>query len=280
MTNFWQKMNQITRAKSDPEIILLWLNGKSKSTIVSYTCHVKQFLEFTSKSLADTTLDDLGLWVKRLCLTYQPVTVANKILTVKSLFSFAVRVGYLQVNVGSFIKAPKLKDTLAEKILTPTDCKKLINAASNERDRALLSLMYACGLRVGEVCGLNWNDLRDGKATVFGKGAKTRIVIVPEVVWEQLMALPRTHEAVFISRRGNRLERTYVHRMIKDCCQRSGVSQKASSHWLRHSHASHAIEGGCNLRLLQLSLGHSKLETTEKYLHVNPDEGSSQFIDL
>ena len=273
-------MNQITRATSDSEIVLLWLGGKSKTTLVSYQCHVKQFFEFTGKSLSDTTLDDLSLWVKRLSMTYQPVTVANKILTVKSLLSFAVKVGYLTVNVGSFIKTPSLKDTLAEKILTPDDCKKLVAAARNERDRCLLSLMYGCGLRVSEVCGLNWSDLREGKATVFGKGGKTRVVIVPLVVWSPLMKLPHVYEAVFVSRQGNRLERTYVHRMIKDCCSRAGVSEKASSHWLRHSHASHALDKGCNLRLLQQSLGHSKLETTEKYLHVNPDEGSSQFIDL
>ena len=274
------KPNILTHVSNDRDLIRLWLGGKSPTTQVSYLSTVKGFFGFIDQPLSDVTLEDLQMWQRRLELTFKPSTIQNKVLVIKSLFSYAVKVGYLTVNVGSFIKAPKVKDTLSEKILTADDCKKLIAAARSGRDRALLSLMYACGLRVGEVCGLTWSDLRDGKATVFGKGAKTRIVIVPEVVWEQLMALPRTHEAVFISRRGNRLERTYVHRMIKDCCQRSGVSQKASSHWLRHSHASHAIEGGCNLRLLQQSLGHSKLETTEKYLHVNPDEGSSQFIDL
>ncbi|ACK74184.1 integrase family protein (plasmid) [Gloeothece citriformis PCC 7424] len=273
-------MNSITRATSDTEIILLWLNGKSKTTIISYQCHIKQFLEFVGKPLRDVTLDDLSLWVNRLNLTYQPVTVANKILTVKSLFSFACRVGYLTVNVGSFIKSPKLKDTLAERILEKAEVKRLINATPNERDSVLLSLMYGCGLRVSEVCGLNWSDLRNGKATVFGKGAKTRVVIIPPNLWDRLMQLPRDGEAVFMSRRGNRLERTYIHKMIKECCHKSGVSEKASSHWLRHSHASHAVEAGCNLRLLQQSLGHSKLETTEKYLHINPDEGSSQFIDI
>ncbi len=277
-------MNSITRATSDTEIILLWLNGKSKTTIISYQCHIKQFLEFVGKPLRDVTLDDLSLWVNRLNLTYQPVTVANKILnkilTVKSLFSFATRVGYLTVNVGSFIKSPKLKDTLAERILEKAEVKRLINAAPRERDSVLLSLMYGCGLRVSEVCGLNWSDLKNGKATVFGKGAKTRIVIIPPNLWDRLMQLPRDGEAVFISRRGNRLERIYIHKMIKECCLLSGVSEKAFSHWLRHSHASHAVNAGCNLRLLQQSLGHSKLETTEKYLHINPDEGSSQFIDI
>ena len=273
-------MNSITHASTDTQVLFLWLQGKSKTTLISYQCHVKQFLEFTGKPLSSITLDDLVLWVNRLKLTYQPVTVQNKILTVKSLLSFATRIGYLSVNVGSFLKAPKVKETLAQRILTPTECRSLIAATSNERDRCLLSLMYGCGLRVSEVCGLTWSDLREGKATVFGKGAKTRTVIVPPSLWSSLMALPRSHEAVFVSYRGNPLERTYIHKLIKRCCEVSGVSQKASSHWLRHSHASHAIDQGCNLRVLQQSLGHSKLETTEKYLHINPDEGSSLFIDL
>lgn len=277
-------MNPITRATSDAEIILLWLIGKSKTTITSYQCHVKQFLDFVGKPLESVKIDDLSLWVRRLELTYSPVTVANKILTVKSLFSFCVKVGYLQMNVGSFIKSPKLKDRLAERILEESEVKRLIGAASQNRDRILLSLMYGLGLRVSELCGLTWDDLKPhgdaGKATVFGKGAKTRVVLISKNLWNQLMALPRDGKAVFVSRTSKPLERTRIHQIIKQCAAASGISEKTSSHWLRHSHASHAIAKGCNLRLLQQSLGHSKLETTEKYLHVSPDEGSSQFIDL
>jgi integrase/recombinase XerD len=144
--------------------------------------------------------------------------------------------------------------------------------------------MYGCGLRVSEVCSLTWGDLQPqkegGKCTVFGKGDKTRVVLIPSSVWQLLMKLPRLIDAVFVSRTGRPLERTMVFRIVKDCAKRSGVSEKASCHWLRHSHASHAIESGCNLRLLQQSLGHSKLETTERYLHINPDSGSSQFINI
>ena len=83
------------------------------------------------------------------------------------------------------------------------------------------------------------------------------------------------------SAKGDRpLDRTYIHRKMKKLAAKAGVNPKASTHWLRHSHASHAIEAGCNLRLLQQSMGHSKLETTEKYLHVNPNDGSSRFIDI
>ncbi len=115
---------------------------------------------------------------------------------------------------------------------------------------------------------------------MFGKGDKTRVILIPSSVWQLLIKLPRLIDAVFVSRTGRPLERTAVFRIVKQCAKRAGVSEKASCHWLRHSHASHAIEGGCNLRLLQQSLGHSKLETTERYLHINPNQGSSQFINI
>jgi integrase/recombinase XerD len=110
-------------------------------------------------------------------------------------------------------------------------------------NRLMLSLMYGCGLRVSEAIGLTWDDFKkhgDGsKATVFGKGSKTRVV------------------------------------MIKRACKQAGIDPRASAHWLRHSHASHFLEAGCNLRLLQQSLGHGSVTTTERYLHISPDTDSS-----
>jgi integrase/recombinase XerD len=278
------KINVLTRAETDREIVYIWLGDKSKTTQISYSSIVSGFFAFINKPLSSVAIEDLQLWHRRLQLTDRPSTVANKLRAIKSLFSFCVKVNYLEINIGSFIKCPKVKEKLAERILSESDCLKLISAAKTERDRALLCLMYACGLRVSEVCSLTWGDLQPqkeaGKCTVFGKGDKTRVVLVPASVWQLLMALPRTIDAVFVSRTGRPLERTMVFRIVKQCAKRAGVSEKASCHWLRHSHASHAIEGGCNLRLLQQSLGHSKLETTERYLHINPDSGSSQFINI
>ncbi|NJK56426.1 MAG: tyrosine-type recombinase/integrase [Pleurocapsa sp. SU_5_0] len=143
--------------------------------------------------------------------------------------------------------------------------------------------------------GLTWNDLRlaqpslrlshgdGGKATVFGKGSKTRMVIIPNWLWAQVKEFEKYHRVnqyVFISRHHNRMERSVVHRMIKRACKRAGIDPRASAHWLRHSHASHSLEAGCNLRLLQQSLGHASVTTTERYLHISPDAGSSQFIDF
>jgi integrase/recombinase XerD len=280
--------NKVTNASSDRELILVWLGDKSDTTQVSYHSTVSKFIEFIAKPLSDVKLEDLQLWERGLKARFKPTTVANKVLVIKSLFSFGVKTGYLTLNVGSFLKTPKAKETIAERILDLADVRGLIKyGVKNERDRLLLSLMYGCGLRVSEAIGLTWNDLRShgdgGKATVFGKGSKTRMVLIPDKLWHQVKEFEKYHRVnqyVFISRHHNQMERSVVHRMIKRACKRAGIDERASAHWLRHSHASHSLEAGCNLRLLQQSLGHASVTTTERYLHISPDAGSSQFIEF
>ena len=280
--------NKVTNAGSDRELILIWLGDKSDTTQISYNSTVTKFIEFISKPLSEVKLEDLQLWERGLKARFKPTTVANKVLVIKSLFSFAVKTGYLTLNVGSFLKTPKAKENLAERILEIEDVKGLIKyGVRNERDRLMLSLMYGCGLRVSEVINLTWNDLKKhgdgGKCTVFGKGSKTRVVIIPDKLWQQIKEFEKYHRVnqyVFISRNHNKMERSVVHRMIKRACKRAGIDERASAHWLRHSHASHSLEAGCNLRLLQQSLGHASVTTTERYLHISPDAGSSQFIDF
>ena len=281
--------NKVTNASNDREIILIWLGGKAITTQVSYRSTVEKFIEFIAKPLSEVKLEDLQLWERGLKARFKPTTVANKVLVIKSLFSFAVKTGYITVNVGSFIKPPKVKDDLAERILSFKDVQALIKyGARNDRDRVMLLFMYGCGLRISEVIGLTWNDLKpksngEGKCTVFGKGSKTRVVIVPEWLWitvKEYEKYFRVNQYLFISRNHNQMNRSVVHRMIKRACKRVGIDERTSAHWLRHSHASHSLEAGCNLRLLQQSLGHASVTTTERYLHISPDAGSSQFIDF
>jgi integrase/recombinase XerD len=280
--------NKVTNASSDRELILIWLGGKSETTQISYRSTVEKFIEFIAKPLAEVKLEDLQLWERGLKARFKLTTVANKVLVIKSLFSFGVQTGYLTLNVGSFIKPPKTKDALSEKILDVKDVQGLIKyGVKNERDAVMLLLMYGCGLRVSEVVGLTWDDFKKhgdgGKVTVFGKGSKTRVVIIPDWLWARIKEFEKYHRVnqyVFISRHHNKMNRSVVHTMIKRACKRCGVDERASSHWLRHSHASHSLEAGCNLRLLQQSLGHASVTTTERYLHISPDAGSSQFIDF
>ena len=117
---------KVTNATSDRELILIWLGGKSETTQVSYRSTVEKFIEFIDKPLSEVKLEDLQLWERGLKARFKLTTVANKVLVIKSLFSFAVQTGYLTLNVGSFIKPPKTKDALAEKILDEKDIKGLI----------------------------------------------------------------------------------------------------------------------------------------------------------
>lgn len=288
--------NTITNASSDREMIAIWLRSKAKSTQVSYLPTVKQFLDFIGKSLAEVRIEDLQLWQEGLTLRFKDATIENKTVIVKSLFTFAYQVHYLPSNPGKFLKIPKIKDTLAERILDVESIKRLIAATAYpanqpswlaERDRLILSLMYGCGLRVSEVINLTWDDLKThhdgGKVTVFGKGGKTRILLISKNLWqslEKLRPVQGGREYVFLSKNYNKLDRSAVHRLLKKACKQAGIDERASAHWLRHSHASHSLDAGCNLKLLQQSLGHASVTTTERYLHVSPDRSSSQFIDV
>jgi integrase/recombinase XerD len=230
--------SQVISAQSDRELILIWMADKSRTTQASFKGTIAKFLEFIDKPLVDVRIEDLQLWKQGLSARFKPTTVANKVLVIKSLFSFAVKVGYLPINIGSFIKPPKTKEALAEKILTVEEVKRLIDASNSRRDALMLSLMYGCGLRVSEVVGLKWVDLKPhqeggGKATVFGKGSKTRVVIIPPKLWRQMLEfkqIERVSQWVFVTRKGNQMERSIVHRMVKRTCQRAGVDSLASCH--------------------------------------------------
>ena len=184
------------------------------------------------------------------------------------------------------MKTQPPSDVLHERILEQEEVKKLIGAAKSERDRLLLQLIYSTGLRVSEVCSINWSDLKPrrsgGQATVIGKGGKARTVLIGQGLWQQILGLERSQKtsAVFVSRTGRRLDRTMLHKIIKDCAERAGVNPHVSAHWLRHAHACHSLENGCDIDVLMRSLGHSSLTVTSKYLHARPNEGSSQFIEL
>nr|MDJ0595969.1 phage integrase N-terminal SAM-like domain-containing protein [Pleurocapsa sp. MO_226.B13] len=130
--------NKVTNADCDRDLILIWLGGKSATTQISYRSTVEKFIEFIDKPLAEVKLEDLQLWERGLKARFKLTTVANKVLVIKSLFSFAVKTGYLTLNVGSFIKPPKVKDDLAEKILDEKDIKGLIKyGVRTERDRLM-----------------------------------------------------------------------------------------------------------------------------------------------
>src|SRR3954454_8551405 len=160
-----------------------------------------------------------------------PATRANATAALKSLFSFAQETGYLRFNLGKVLKAPPVKNTLAERILAETDTLLMIRLEPNARNRTLLTLLYGGGLRISEICGLRWRDLAErdaaGQVTVYGKGGKTRVVLLSVGTWTTLGAIGGSTDPdgpVFRSRKGGPLDASQVHRIVKVAAERAGLS--------------------------------------------------------
>lgn len=271
-------------ADSDAQLLGLWLHGRPESTAQAYSRDVAALFAHAGCGLRAMTLAHLQGFAA--CLSgLAPSSQARKLAAVKSLCGFAHRLGYLTFDVARPLRLPALKNVRAERIIEEAEAQRLIALEPNPRNHALLRLMYACGLRVSEACALRWRDMRGtktgGQATVFGKGGKTRVVLIPMKLWKQLQALhgeAGPDEPVLRSRTGVPLDRSRAHRIVKAAVRRAGVTEAASAHWLRHAHASHALDHGAPLHVLQGSIGHASLKTTSEYVHARPGDGSSKYL--
>ncbi len=276
---------EVTPSQANERLLSMWLDGHSAHTVDSYRRAVRRFLDYVNKPLHLVTLADLQLWRASLS-DLAPSSVATVLAAVKSLLSFGYQLGVLPTNVGTALKTPKVKDTLNERILSESEVTTLITLERNQRNRVMLRLLYAGGLRVSELCALKWRDLKPrnqlGQVTVFGKGGKTRTVLLPQGVWEELCQLKgssRGNDAVFRSRQGGgHLDRSQVYRIVKAAAKRASIEGNVSPHWLRHAHASHSLDRGAPLHLVQATLGHSSVATTERYLHARPNDSSAMYL--
>jgi site-specific recombinase XerD len=269
---------------TNSELVDLWLHGKSDNTIDGYRRYALRFFSHVgNKPLSDVTLMDFQLWEMSLNSSDNSKRVA--VGAIKSLFSFAKELGIISSNLGILVKSPSAKNTLAERILTEKEVQQLIKAATNKRDRAIIRLLYFAALRVSELCALTWRDLKPrgdgGQITVFGKGDKTRVVLIGKSVWQEIQQLrgnSLADDPVFVSGKGGHLSRSMVFHIVKKAANIAGIEGNVSPHWLRHSHASHSLDRGAPIHLLQKTLGHSSVAITEKYLHARPTDSSGLYL--
>lgn len=276
----------IAQASSDEDMILRWLGRyRSIATRTGYAVDVRAFRAFTTKSLRAVTFGDVQDFASTLS-HLAPATVARRLSAVKSLLSLAHRLGYIPFNVGGVVETPHIKDQLAERIMSESDVQHLLRLERNHRNAALLRLIYGAGLRVSEACGLRWRDLvaRDdaGQCTIFGKGGKTRVILLPAALWNHITAIRHgagPDDPVFRSRkRGGHLVPMQVHRIVKTAARRARLSVSVSTHWLRHAHASHALDRGAPVHVVQTTLGHASLQTTTRYSHARPGDSSAKYL--
>lgn len=282
-------------ARNDETVIELWLHGRSEATMRAYRADAKRLQTFVAKPLAHVTLEDLHRFSDSLVASgASPATQARTLAAIKSLFSYARELGHLPFDVALPVKLPKVKNTLAERIISERGVLRMIGekhdgeTAMEKRNRMICTLLYAAGLRVSELCGLCWRDAQErsdveGQVTVYGKGGKTRVVKLPASVWSELVELrgDASHDdPVFVSREGGALDQSQVNRIIHAAAKRARLSNDVSPHWLRHAHASHAIERGAPIHLVQSTLGHASVATTGRYLHARPSESSSRYLAI
>ena len=275
-----------TQADDDGQMVRLWLaRSASANTRRNYEREARRFLAHVGKPLGSVRIGDLQDYVAS--RSGSSATVALAASALKSLFTFAQEVGFLRFNIGAAVKVPPIKNTLAERIMPEADALLMIRQEPHLRNRVLLTVLYGGGLRISEVCGLRWRDLvvRDeaGQATIFGKGGKTRVVLLSVATWKVLSALRGEAEPdapVFRSRKGGALDPSAVHRVVKAAVARAGLPAEISAHWLRHAHASHSLDRGAPIHLVQATLGHASVATTGRYLHARPSESSARFLGV
>ena len=272
----------------DAQVIQIWLSTKTSSeTRRAYTGEIARFLAFAGKPLAQVTLADLQVYAEGLARGGLKTASQNRALTtIKSLLSFGQETGYLPFNVGAAVRLRPCRDQLAQRILEESEVAALIEAAPQGRDRVLLRLLYTSGVRASELCGLKWRDAlprqEGGQITVFGKGGRTRTILLKPGVWQQVLSIKgsaASEDSIFRSRRGGgHLDTSQVRRIVYAAARKAGMEKKVSPHWLRHAHASHALERAAPIHLVQATLGHASLSTTGRYLHARPTESSSFYL--
>lgn len=261
--------------------------GASRHTLKAYRTDCVEFIEIMRGSGLDP-LDPgrrgVEVFFSTLYRRHAPASIARKLAAVRGLFRFLKRRGVVQVNPFQGVRGPKQPRRLPD-FLPVDEAFVLLDAKVPEdpiglRDRAILEVLYGGGLRVAELVGLDLSrlNLSAGEARVLGKGGKERVVPLGSKAIAALRAYLEVRPsllrgrkdtpALFLNRFGGRLTTRSVGRLIERAVLRAGLGRRVHPHTLRHSYATHMLDGGADLRDIQELLGHARLSTTQRYTHV------------
>lgn len=262
------------------------VDQKSVRTITSYKQDINKYIKHLKNEHDIETLEDIeyGMiydYIKEMIGDYASNSINHAIISIKNFHEFC-EVTYKVINPTVHLKTSKGEQKLPV-YMSIEDTKKLL-APLDDSDKelfnvAILEIIYGCGLRVSECCNLTINqiNLTQGFVKAIGKGNKERIIPMnPQNIkalktyFENVRPKRNTNKLnyVFITSRGNHVGRESIHKMIKERCIMLGLDSRISAHSLRHSFATHLLDGGANLRSVQELLGHSDISTTQIYTHV------------
>lgn len=264
------------------EDFLLYLGsekGLSPHTLQAYGRDLKAFERFLQGKAWDTVVqEDVLSYLQYVKDKYATSSVCRMLVAIKVFFRFLKREGLISADPTRYLDSPKLWQLIPE-VLSLDEVTRLLAAPTEEdatgsRDKAMLHVLYASGLRVSELCGLNLTDVDDTRVRVKGKGNKERIVPIAKTAvdaidryltkWRQNAEGP-----LFVTAQGRRIDRVAVWQRVKFYAKKVGIQKPISPHTLRHSFATHLLENGADLRVIQEMLGHVSIHTTDRYTHVS-----------
>lgn len=278
---------------------LLLEKSLSPNSIDAYMTDLAKLSDFLSNEelkAEEVTLDLLQNFIAQLYdLGINARSVARIISGIKSFYGFLLLDGYIQADPTELLETPKigLKLPTVLSLEEITNLMSVIDVSTKEgqRNRAILEVLYGCGLRISELTGLKFSNLffDEGFIKVEGKGSKQRLVPIGHTAINEIekylyyrreMKIKKgSEDALFLSNRGTPISRIMVFHFIKEYAQQAGIKKTISPHTFRHSFATHLLEGGANIRAIQMMLGHEKITTTEIYTHMDREYLRQEIIE-
>lgn len=280
---------EATQADNDAQVIAMWLHGRTGHTRRAYEGGIAKFTAAVPQAIGTVTIGQLQAFADSLeAAGLATASQVRTLATVKSLFGYATKIGYLRFNAAAALRLPKVRGTLAARIITEEAAHAIMAAAPTGRDKVLVRVLYAAGLRVSEACGLRQCDAVQrgdaGQVTVHGKGGKTRTVLLSAATWKELAPMAAAASGleapIFTGRDGAAISTTQAWRIVRAAAKRAGIEAAVSPHWLRHGHASHSLDRGAPVSLVAETLGHASVATTSRYLHARPDDSSARYLAI
>ncbi|HZV46281.1 MAG TPA: tyrosine recombinase XerC [Thermodesulfovibrionales bacterium] len=257
--------------------------GASSHTLRAYRKDLREFSESVKCEPNNIDIIDLrGFIAGQIQKGLNKTTVSRRLSSIRSFFKFLYREGYMKTNPAKLVSNPKVPKLLP-RFLSVDDVFSLVEKPEGigflpARNRAVLELLYSSGLRVSELSGINTDDIhiKECLIKIKGKGKKERIVPIGSKAIDAMksyiierMLLKSKERALFLNRMGKRLTERGVRRIVVKYARAIGIHGRIGPHTLRHSFASHLLQGGADLRVIQELLGHASLSTTQKYTHLD-----------
>lgn len=258
--------------------------GLSPHTIAAYLRDVTQCLDFQKKPIDKLTEEDITDFLSTSkAKGLKPASLGRKLAALKVFFRFLKREKIIESQIADPIDSPKLWQQIPH-VLTVEEVEQLINSTESLCLKALLELLYSSGLRASEICQIEIVAVGDDFVRVMGKGSKERLVPIGTKAIEAIDAYlgkerPESRcPQLFLNRKGKPWERTALWRAIRAQAKKAGISKLIGVHTLRHSFATHLLDGGADLRIIQEMLGHASIATTDRYTHVSKGSLQASFL--